>query len=73
MINSRSLLLLNTKSLLAYGIPGSDVLSSVLLSPFWPPFVHSICLFIFPKERKIPYCLAERGQKGVYSILLYFF
>ena len=31
------------------------------LSPFRPPLLHSICLFVFPlkwKERKIPCCLA---------------
>ena len=38
------------------------------LSPFRPPLLHSICLFVFPlkwKERKIPCCLAGHGQKGV--------
>ena len=38
------------------------------LSPFRPPLMHSICLFVFPlkwKERKIPCCLAGHGQKGV--------
>ena len=38
------------------------------LLPFWPPFMHSICLFIFPlnwKERIFPCCLAGHGRKGV--------
>ena len=42
------------------------------LSPFWPPLLHSICLFVFPlkwKERKIPCCLAGHGGKGVGGVL----
>merc|ERR1712226_1507276 len=38
------------------------------LSPFWPPFMHSICPFVFLlkwKERIFPCCLARYGRKGV--------